>query len=109
MDEASATSEPLAYARGYFDAEGGIPRDPQARFYIQFVQKNRPDIDQLRTFLIEAGIRCGQLHNPSRSADPDLWRFYVASGSHDDFINRVSSWHPRKRYLFEVRKASRPG
>ena len=29
------------YARGYFDAEGGIPRNVAARFYIQFVQKDR--------------------------------------------------------------------
>lgn len=109
LKEASAVDDSLAYARGYFDAEGGVPRDPDARFYIQFVQKNRPDIEQLRGVLIEAGIRCGRLHNPSRSVDPDLWRFYVRAESHDDFINRVSSWHPRKRYLFEVRKASKPG
>src|SRR5438874_1754715 len=107
--DASAEDDGHAYARGYFDAEGGIPRDPGARFYIQFVQKNRPDIEQLRNLLIEAGIRCGQLHNPSRLVDPDMWRFYVRSESHDDFVNRVSSWHPRKRYLFEVRRASKSG
>ena len=28
---------PLAYARGYFDAEGGVPRNAARRFYVQYV------------------------------------------------------------------------
>jgi hypothetical protein len=93
----------LAYARGYFDAEGGTPRDLRARFYVQFVQKNHGDIDDLRTVLVTEGIVCGRLHNPNRDRDPDLWRFYVAAGSHSAFAASVSSWHPRKRRLLEAR------
>ncbi|MGH2701782.1 MAG: LAGLIDADG family homing endonuclease [Actinomycetota bacterium] len=37
-----------AYARGYFDAEGGIPRDPTSRFYVQLTQK---DHEILRNFV----------------------------------------------------------
>jgi hypothetical protein len=92
-----------AYARGYFDSEGGCPRDPRARFYLQFVQKNHADIDELRTLLTHEGIECGRLHNPSRNRDPDLWRFYVAAGSHATFARKVGSWHPRKRGLLEAR------
>jgi hypothetical protein len=33
--------ERTAFVRGYFDAEGGIPRDKTGRFYIQFVQKTQ--------------------------------------------------------------------
>jgi len=33
--------EGLHYVRGYFDADGGMPRDPGARLYFQFVQKDR--------------------------------------------------------------------
>jgi LAGLIDADG DNA endonuclease family protein len=99
-----STSEArLAYARGYFDAEGGIPRNPQTRFYVQFVQKNHADIDQLRTLLESEGVSCGRIHNPSRSRDPDLWRFYVAARHHQLFARTVSSWHPRKRSLLEDR------
>ena len=29
----------IAYIRGFFDAEGGLPKNPRARFYIQLVQK----------------------------------------------------------------------
>ena len=38
-----ARGDRAAYARGYFDAEGGIPRAPGSRFYIQFVQKDHAD------------------------------------------------------------------
>jgi hypothetical protein len=104
----SSSEEGLAYARGYFDAEGGCPRDPLARFYIQFVQKNYADIEQLKTILIGEGIRCGRIHNPSRRTDPDLWRFYVASSHHAAFVEKVGSWHPRKRSLFDARFAQTP-
>ena len=99
----STSEERLAYARGYFDAEGGTPRDPSARFYVQFVQKNRADIDELRDMLKLEGIDCGRVHNPSRARDPDLWRFYVVARSQRAFATTVSSWHPRKRSLLEVR------
>src|SRR5438270_6154157 len=99
----SSEEERLAYARGYFDAEGGIPRNLTARFYVQFVQKNLADIGGLRAMLVESGIGCGKLHNPSRFGDLDLWRFYVVAGAHRRFAHMVSSWHPRKRSLLEAR------
>ncbi len=105
----TSAEECLAYVRGYFDAEGGVPRRPDARFYIQFVQKNREGLVELHHMLVELGIRCGEVHNPSQRVDPDMWRFYVRSGSHADFVNRVGSWNPRKRSRLEVWKASRPG
>jgi hypothetical protein len=99
----STSEERLAYARGYFDAEGGIPHDPSARFYVQFVQKSRGDIERLREVLEEEDICCGRLHNPSRMRDPDLWRFYVSAAGHLSFATRIGSWHPRKRNLLDVR------
>jgi hypothetical protein len=102
---ASSQEERRAYARGYFDAEGGIPRDASARFYIQFVQKDRADIANLQGILEDEGITCGKLHRPSRLADHPVWRFYVAAASQRDFVSRVGSWHPRKRSLLEARLA----
>jgi hypothetical protein len=99
----STQEERLAYARGYFDAEGGTPRDPSARFYLQFVQKDHGDIDELRRMLMLEGIDCGRIHNPSRQVDPNLWRFYVLASGHEAFATLVSSWHPRKRSLLEAR------
>ncbi len=76
---------------------------PSARFYLQFVQKDHGDIDELRTMLVSEGIGCGRIHNPSRQVDPDLWRFYVLASGHEAFATRVSSWHPRKRSLLDAR------
>jgi hypothetical protein len=93
----------VAFVRGYFDAEGGVPRRPEDRFYIQMTQKDRPDLEQTRQFLEEIGIHCGKVHNPSVRVDPEYWRFYVLARSHEDFIRHVWSWHPRKRSLLEAR------
>jgi hypothetical protein len=101
--ELSTTERRRAYARGYFDAEGGIPRSRSARFYIQFVQRDRRDIANLRTMLETEGIVCGKLHRPSRNADHLVWRFYVAAASHRGFVSSVGSWHPRKRSLLAAR------
>jgi hypothetical protein len=100
----ASNAEKFAFVRGYFDSEGGIPRDPRNRFYIQFVQKVRADLDAVRTILHGRGIGCGRVHNPSPEVDADYWRFYVLARSRDDFIREVGSWHPRKRRLIEVRR-----
>jgi len=91
-----------AFVRGYFDAEGGVPRSPEARFYVQLVQKDYRDLSIVRDHLETIGIRCGRLHNPSVAVDPDYWRFFVSSASQLSFCLQVSSWHPRKRFLLDV-------
>jgi LAGLIDADG DNA endonuclease family protein len=96
----SADQDQLAaWARGYFDAEGGVPCSEEARFYIQLSQKDRSDLDLLRQTLERLGIRCGRLHNPSRHVNPHYWRFYVRKESHPRFAEQIGSWHPRKRHL----------
>jgi LAGLIDADG-like domain len=100
--------ERLAFARGYFDAEGGVPRSPTARFYVQFVQKDLPDLAGLRALLEEEGILCGRVHNPSWRVDPAYWRFYVRSVSHREFATAVGSWHPRKRVILDERFRTGP-
>jgi hypothetical protein len=101
--EFATPGERAAFARGYFDAEGGIPRSEHARFYIQLVQKDRMDLERVRRFIESLDIHCGRVHNPSVRVDPEYWRFYVLARSHEDFIRRIGSWHPRKRHLLEAR------
>ena len=98
----ASSEERRAYARGYFDTEGGVPHNPKARFYIQLVQKNALDIGKLKAMLEELGIACGKIHNPSARVDDELWRFYVAARSHRAFVERVSSWHPLRRRRLEL-------
>jgi len=97
--------ERIAYVRGYFDAEGGVPHSRRAPFYIQICQKDRVELQKVRAMLEAMGIHCGTIHNPSKTVDPGYWRFYVRCRSHRDFAHRISSWHPgKKRRLRERMK-----
>ena len=99
--------EVTAYVRGYFDAEGGVPRSATARSYIQVVQKDRRDLEQLHLLCLGLGLECGRIHNPSAKVDPSYWRFYILKRSHQKFFELISSWHPTKRVLLEERFLTR--
>lgn len=92
--------EKVAYVRGYFDTEGGIPKDLRSRYYIYFAQKDLKDLELVKRYLIDLGIQCGKTHNPSKKVDPIYYRFYVLSKSFNDFARIIGSWHPEKlKYL----------
>ncbi len=93
----------IHYVRGYFDAEGGMPRSSNSRLYFQFCQKDRSNLEVVLEILESWGISCGRVHNPSHRVDPDYWRFYVLASSHERFMKLVGSWHPRKRQQMETR------
>ena len=97
------TVEGLDYGRGYFDADGGLPRDPNARLYLQYAQKDRQSLETMTKILRSWKIECGRIHNPSAEVDPDYWRFFVRTASHKRFMTLVGSWHPTKRALIESR------
>ncbi len=98
-----SSAEKIAYIRGFFDAEGGIPKRPDAKFYIQLVQKDRTKIMQLQAMLEGLGIATGKVHNPSVRVDPDYWRVFVRTQSHLLFAQTIGSWHPRKTAIFRER------
>jgi len=88
--------EKIGYIRGFFDAEGGIPRNSKARFYIQLVQNDKGKLEKLKKILGSLGIKTGKIHNPSQAVDPDYWRMYILSNSQKLFLTKIGSWHPRK-------------
>jgi intein-encoded DNA endonuclease-like protein len=92
----------LDYVRGYFDAEGGVPKSSKVRFYIYFAQKNFNDLNQVKTILEGFGIHTGVIHNPSKSIDPKYWRFFIKANSYDSFIRIVGSSHPDKYKYFKL-------
>jgi len=98
-----STKERMAYVRGYFDAEGGIPHSKKAPFYIQLCQKNHAELKKVRGILEKVGIHCGVIHNPSKAVDPHYWRFYVQTQSQRAFVRKISSWHPRKQQFLRRR------
>jgi len=93
----------MDYARGYFDAEGGMPRRSEARLYLQLTQKDRHNLEAVHRILENRGIQCGRIHNPSHRVDPNYWRFYVKATSHKSFMALVGSWHPSQRQQIEDR------
>lgn len=88
--------EKISYIRGFFDAEGGIPRVSKARFYIQLVQNSREKLEKLKKLLKDLRIKTGKIHNPSQRVDPDYWRMYILVNSQKEFVEKIGSWHPRK-------------
>lgn len=88
--------EKIAYIRGFFDAEGGIPRDEKASFYIQLVQNDKEKLEKLKVMLNDLGINTGKIHNPSQLVKPDYWRMYVLADSQKIFLEKIKTWHPRK-------------
>lgn len=95
--------EQIAYIRGFFDAEGGIPRNLQRTFYVQLVQKDKIKIEKLKAMLIALKISSGLIHNPSVKVDPDYWRIFISTKSHQQFAKTIGSWHPRKYALLRER------
>jgi DNA-binding transcriptional regulator WhiA len=93
----------IDYIRGYFDAEGGVSRNPKVRYYIYFAQKNHKDLKQLKIFLEELGIKCGTIGNPSKNADPNYWRFFIRAQSYEKFAQIIGSWHPVKSHFLRMK------
>lgn len=95
--------EKADYIRGYFDTDGGIAKQAQVRYYIYFAQKNYKDLAEAKEILEQLGIVCGKIHNPSKSVDPDYWRFYISAKSYQDFAKIIGSWHPEKKSYLRMK------
>jgi len=91
------------FTRGYFDSEGGIAKSKKVNFYIYFAQKDKQDLEKVRNYLIDLGIACGRIHNPSKKADPNYWRFFISAKSYQDFARNIGSWHPTKSRLLRMK------
>lgn len=99
----TSRDEQIAYIRGYFDAEGGVPKRLTDWMYIQLCQKDKDELQQICLILESLGIHSGKIHNPSQKIDPDYWRFFILRRSHQDFIRIIGSWHPRKEKILANR------
>ncbi len=99
--EITSLQDKADYARGYFDAEGSVPLNG-SRMYVYFCQKNKSDLEEVKSFLGELGIICGKTHNPSEKEDPNYWRFFVSCKSYKDFAQKIGSRHPLKKRVLEM-------
>lgn len=91
--------EKIMYLRGFFDAEGGIPRII-GRFYIQLTQKDYKKIAIIKKLLLDISIESGKIHNPSKKVDPNYWRIFILVKHHNLFATVINSWHPIKSKIF---------
>jgi len=93
-------NEKLEYVAGFFDAEGGIPKNPgkvpssTPHLYIQFVQKDPEPLKKVIKILEDSGIECGKLHEYGRKKK--CWRFFVKANSRLKFVKTIKSRHPEK-------------
>lgn len=98
-----SNQDKVDYIRGYFDAEGGVSRDPKVRYYLYFAQKNLKDLMQVKIWLEELGIICGSIHNPSKKVDSNYWRFFISVKSYEKFAKVIGSWHPIKSQFLRMK------
>jgi len=94
--------EQMMYLRGFFDAEGGVPRNGK-RFYVQLAQKDYAKMHAVKNMLKNIGIGSGILHNPSKRVDPDYWRIFIPAKHHYSFAKNIGSWHPVKSKILSER------
>ncbi|MDR0985844.1 MAG: hypothetical protein LBL60_02750 [Mycoplasmataceae bacterium] len=62
-------------------------------------------MEWIKQTLETMNIKCGVIHNPSKYADPNYFRFFISSKSYKDFIKVIGSFHPRKKEIFLKRDA----
>ena len=94
--------EKAMYLKGFFDAEGGVPRT-SGKFYIQLTQKDYEKVNMLKTLLEELGIKTGKIHNPSKRVDPHYWRIFIRTKHHNIFARTIGSFHPIKGPILRER------
>ena len=98
----NSSGEKICYIKGFFDAEGGIPKDNK-RFYIQLIQSDKQKLQKIKKILGELEIKTGKIHNPSIKVDPEYWRMYVLVKYQKRFAKIINSCHPRKIKIFRKR------
>ena len=85
----------IHYLRGFFDAEGGLPKNPKTakQKYLSFSQKNKESIEFLRNVLIKKNYRptnitfCG-----------NVWEFRLTRKMDMlNFCKNIGSWHADKK------------
>ncbi len=73
------------------------------RYYLYFAQKDLSDLQEVKSYLEELGIVCGKMHNPSKKADPEYWRFFIKAQTHEEVNKIIWGWDPVKSRFFRVK------
>lgn len=90
----ASTDELWWYTSGFWDAEGGLPWNPEAtaQRYVSFDQKCREAVEFLRNFLVSEGFLPSNL-----SYTGQVWQFRINRREHiRHFAHRLHSQHRDK-------------
>lgn len=91
--------EVLYYIMGFWDTDGGCPREPSPnkKIYIKFTQKDKNSLDQLREMIESFEIKCGKTRVSEIGKNGTIWRFSITNrdGMYK-FCNIIGSFHPEK-------------
>lgn len=89
----------ISYIRGFFDAEGGLPKniDKDSQKYIIFSQKNKESLEFLQKMLNKMGIKTTKI-----TFCGGVWEFRITrKESIIKFIEKIGSLHPDKKSRLE--------
>lgn len=92
-----SSKEVIPYIRGFWDAEGGLPENPELttkaeQRYVSFHQKNKESLEFIRNHLIRLGFHptnmtfCGKVSEFRVCRKAEIKNFY----------NLIGSWHKEK-------------
>lgn len=90
----------VSYIRGFFDAEGGLPRDVNTakQYYISFDQANEEPLEFIRSKLIELGYTPTNLTRTGK-----VYQFRLCRKDNIvKFCREIGSWHPEKKLRLEA-------
>ena len=89
------------YLMGFWDADGGCPKNPVAskKIYIKFTQKDRKSLDELKQILEDRfGISCGNIRISEKVKNGVIWRFSITNRKGIlKFCKEIGSLHPEKK------------
>lgn len=98
----SSLSMQVAYIRGFFDAEGGLPKNPlkSNQKYLSLSQKNRESLVFLRNTLTKLGFQPTNLTICGK-----VWEFRLTRKKDIiEFIEKIGSWHYEKQKRLKLLK-----
>ncbi|MCS7136710.1 MAG: hypothetical protein NZ931_06490, partial [Aigarchaeota archaeon] len=85
----------INYVRGFWDAEGGMPKNITGRFqpYLSFDQNNYESLTFVRDFLTQIGYSPTRLTFTGR-----CWQFRLTRKKEIiRYILEIQTWHPEKK------------
>ncbi len=93
-------SEQKFYIMGFWDADGGCPKNPtiKKKIYIKFTQKDKKSLEELKWMIENFGIKCGNVRISENAVYGKIWRFSITNKQGMiKFCNSIGSLHPEKK------------